>query len=709
MPLPDATSNVPRDGLIAGQYELRSRLGEGGFGVVFEAWDSKLQRRVAIKRIKEGAGASDDPVREARLAASLQHAAFVKVHTIADDGISQAIVMELVPGITIKSAIESAGVDLPTALDWVGQVADAMHDAHASGLVHGDLKPSNLMVEPGARVRILDFGLALRYDALATRSVPVEQPVGTIAYMAPERLHGTRPDAHSDIYALGVILYELTGGARPFAGLNGLALAAAHMQSSSAGWSYPDTASAPLVALIRAMTERLPQQRLGSMAEVRRRLRELDRVPGAAPARWQGARWRKAGAGALLVALLSAGVWQLAPFASALLARAAPYSQALEMRQGLDALKAYDLPGNLDLAERHFIRILEHAPDNAAAAAGMSIRYVLRYAGDDHDEIWLKKADASAQQALQLNEQLALSHVAMGWVRDSQGRHDQALLSFEQALRVDPGDFFAWYGKALVLRHARRHQQAVATLALASARFPQERVFWDELGTNRFEQADYPGAEQAFRRSLALQPDVVAGYANLNAALLYQNKSDEAMRVLQQGLQIRPSARLFGNLGKVLFDRGDYVGAAAAFDNAVSPTRGAPGEYLNWANLGDALLWIPGRKQDAVLAYDKARSLLAVRLARAPDDVLLVSRMGLYAVRAGDAATALPLLERAAALASGNGAAQHRIGLAYELLGYRHKALAAIASARRLGIPASLIEAEPDLVALRRDPAYPAQ
>lgn len=706
MPLPNDTSNLPDGGLIAGQYELRSRLGEGGFGVVFEAWDSKLQRRVAIKRIKDGA--SDDPVSEARLAASLHHAAFVKVHAIADDGINQAIVMELVPGITIKNAIESASVDLPTALDWVGQVADAMHDAHASGLVHGDLKPSNLMVEPGARVRILDFGLALRYDALATRSVPVAQAVGTIAYMAPERLLGARPDARSDIYALGVILYELAGGTRPYAGLNGLALAAAHMQSSSASWSYPDSASAPLVALIRAMTERAPQQRLGSMAEVRRRLRDLGRLPSAAPVRWPTQRWRRAGAAALALAVLGGAAWQFAPFAGALLARTAPYSQALEMRQGLDALKGYDLPGNLDRAERHFTRVLEHAPDSAAAAAGMSIRYALRYAGDDHDEVWLKKADASAQQALQLNQQLALSHAATGWVRDSQGRHDQALLAFEQALRIDPGDFFAWYGKVLVLRHARRYQEALATLASANARFPRERVFWDELGTVRFEQADYPGAEQLFRRSLALQPDVVAGYANLNAALLYQDKSDEALRVLQQGLQIRPSARLFGNLGKVLFDRGDYVGAAAAFESAVSPTRGAPGEYVNWANLGDTLLWIPGRKHEAVQAYEKARTLLAVRLARAPGDVLLVSRMGLYAARAGDAATALPLLAQAAALASANGAAQHRIGLAYELLGYRHKALEAIAHARRLGIPASLIEAEPDLVALRRDPAYPA-
>lgn len=206
-----------------------------------------LQRNVAIKRIKEAVG--NGTLHEARMAASLRHPAFVRVHAIEDDGPTQMIVMELVPGQTVKHITESAGVSLPTALDWVRQVAQAMKQAHDSGLVHGDLKPSNLMVEPEGQVRILDFGLALRFDPLATRSMPLAEPIGTIAFMSPERFQGVAPSARSDVYALGVILYELVSGARPHAGLHGLALAAAHLHSDSACWAYPESANPAVVSL----------------------------------------------------------------------------------------------------------------------------------------------------------------------------------------------------------------------------------------------------------------------------------------------------------------------------------------------------------------------------------------------------------------------------------------------------------------------------
>ena len=178
------------------------------------------------------------------------------------------------------------------------------------------------------------------------------------------------------------------------------------------------------------------------------------------------------------------------------------------------------------------------------------------------------------------------------------------------------------------------------------------------------------------------------------------------MQVLQQGLRVRPSATLYANLGNALFLRADYLGAVAAFEDAVSPTRGAPGEYLNWANLADTLLWIPGREGEARQAYGKARQLLAPILQRAPNDATLVSRMALYAARGGDGGTAAGLLERATQLAPRNAGVHFRAALAYEILGRRDMALRAIARARQLGYPSSFIDAEPDLLALRRDPRY---
>lgn len=700
--------------ILVGHYQLRTRLGEGGFGEVFEAWDGKLQRSVAVKRRKmtEGPAAVDGPMREARLAASLRHAAFVKVHAIEEDGPSQSIVMELVPGQTIKQMITQGPVDLGAALDWSRQVAEAMQDAHDSGLVHGDLKPSNLMVEPGGRVRILDFGLSLRSDALATRSVALAEPGGTIAYMAPECLQGASPAARSDVYSLGVILYELVCGKRPFSDLNGLALAAAHLHSNSATWPYPDNTGAPLIALIGAMTRSEPQQRPGSMAEISRTLHKLASLPEARQDRpgrwhWRPRRWRWLGASVLAASALAVGAWQLAPFAGAYLNRAAPYSQSLALQQGLDALKLFDRRGKLDEAASQFGRVLEHTPDNAAAVAGMSLVQVLRYFSDGRDEVWLQKAAASAQQALKLNNQLALSHLANGWALDGLGRHEQAWKAHDRALQLDPDNFFAWYGKAHALRAAARLPEALQLLAMASKRFPQERVFEDELGSVLISQGDHRGAEQAFRRSIVLQPDAVIAYANLNAALMLQDRQDEALRVLQQGLQIRPSASLYGNLGYVLFMRGDFTGAVDAFEHAVSPSRGNPAEYLNWANLADALLWLPGREQQARKAYGKARALLAPILARTPNDATLASRMGLYAARTGDKTAALKLMAQALSAAPGNAQIQFRAGLAHELLGNRQMALHAILEAKRLGYPSKVLEAEPDLAALRRDPAYP--
>lgn len=699
---------------LPGHYEVRGCLGEGGFGRVYEAWDSKLCRRVAIKCIKhaEAGPGGADLMREARLGASLRHAAFVKVHAVEDDGATQSIVMELVPGQTLKHTLSAGPVARTDALEWARQIAEAMRDAHACGLVHGDLKPSNVMLEQSGTVRILDFGLAHHFDVLATTTLAPSAVQGTIAYMAPERMLGAPLSPQADVYGLGLVLYEMVCGARPFAALDGLALAAAQVQTSSDGWPYPPDADAPLVALIRAMTARQTTQRLASMEQVLERLAQLAAPASfaAAPARTAPRRMppatRKLLAGMLATALLGAAAWSALPHLARIGPALAPFSDAAELESGLAAVKLFDRPGSLDAAEGHFRRILERHPDSAAAAAGMSLIYSQRYLSDKRDETWLQRADASAQRAMQLNDQLALSHIARGWMLDNRGKRDAALLAHAQGLRLDPTNFFAWYGQVTALRRMHRYDDARAKVAEAMRRFPQERVFTDELGSVEYEQANYPAAERLFRRSIALQPDAVFAYANLNAALLRQNRDDEALQVLQQGLQIRPSAKLYTNLGNALFLRQDYTGAAAAFENAVSPTRGAPNDYQNWANLADTLNWIPGREEQARAAYGKARELLAPRLARAPDDVLMVSRMGLYAARSGERAQALPLLRHALALAPSSPDVQFRSGLAFELLGQREDALAAVNTARRLGYPVKFIDAEPDLVALRRDERY---
>jgi len=332
--------------------------------------------------------------------------------------------------------------------------------------------------------------------------------------------------------------------------------------------------------------------------------------------------------------------------------------------------------------------------------------YSLRYYSDNQDEVWGRKCAAAAQQALKLNGQLALAHVAQTRAYEVAGKSDLALQSFVRALALDPNNIFALNGKVNTLRRAQRYDEALGAAQDDRRRFPQERVFADQIGTIKYAQGDFAAAEQAFRASIRLQPDAAFAYANLSASLLSQNRQDEALQVLQQGLQVRPSAWLYGNLGNALFLRNDYVGAAAAFEAAVSGTKGNPGDYLGWANLGDALLWIPGRESQAREAYAQAIALLSPRLTRTPDDVTLVSRQALYMARIGDKAACASLLRHALQLAPEAAYVQFRAGLTYELIGDRPHALAAIIKAEQLGHPLKFIEAAPELVALRRDPVF---
>lgn len=695
-----------------GHYKLLRVLGEGGFGQVVEAWDSRLQRTVAIKRLKPQllAGGPDKLLDEARLAASLRHPAFVRIFSIEGDAAQHSIVMEFVDGRTLRDMAAEGPLPQAQVLAMLLQVADAMAEAHAAHLIHGDLKPSNLMLDTSGAVRILDFGLASRIDPDATESVPVDQAQGTVAYLAPELMLGSAPGVGSDVYALGVVMFELVTGARPFAHLSGLSLAAAHIQSSSAAWVFPPATDPAVAALVRSMTAREPAQRMPSMQAVADALRALAiPMPPATPAAVPPApkRRRKLLPGAVALALLLALGAGAAFAPEGWYRRHTPFfSEASAMREGLRALKNFDSDESIDGAIAHFGAILERRPAHAAAAAGLSIAYCMRHAGDSRDETWLRRADASAQSALKSNDQLALAYTAQGMVRVTQGKHDEALRLVEHALRLDPTDVFALSIKGDVLSRSGRKPEAKAHLEKAIASFPGERRLHDMLGVLLFQQGQYQGAEQSFRRSIAIEPDSVMVYANLSYALLRQDRGDEALQILQQGLQVRPSGSLYTNLGNALFNRGDYVGAAEAFENAVSSSRGNSNTYLRWANLADTLRWIPGREPASRTAYQQAQTLLRPLLERAPDDATLMSRLGLYSARLGEHAEASAMTARAVAADPESPDVRYRAAVVYELAGRRDAALIELGVANRRGYPSNLINAEPDLVALRRDPRF---
>ena len=697
------------------RYQLGKMLGHGGFGDVHEAWDPALQRTVAIKRLKPDLvrDQPDNLLQEARLAASLRHPAFIQIYSLEDDGHSKSIVMELVGGQTLHQLLSTTKLSRDQILDIVCQLADAMAQAHAAGLIHGDLKPANLMIEPSGQLRIMDFGLARQIDPLATESGNMLQTQGTIAYLAPEILNGKQPSTLSDIYAVGVLMYEMMHGERPFAHLHGLALAAAQVQSSCAQWPFSPHADQDMVALVRAICNPDPTARIPTMVAVNKAAQRLsDAEPAATMPPIVSAppisrRPRHAIFLCAVAALLLAGGSIYLSTNENLPRHWLPrMSEAGQISHGMSALRQFDREDSLDIAVENFGAILKKQPQHAAATAGLALAYAMRYANDRSDASWLQRADASAQAALSLNDQLALGYAAKSHVRGQQGRYEESLQLSEHALRLDPSNLFALNTRGEVLIRMQRYAEAENSIAIARKTHPNERLFIDQLGLLRFRQGNYSDAEKVFRESIKTTPDAVYAYANLSGALIRLGREDEALRVLQQGLEVRPNGQLYSNLGTALFSRGDYLGAAKAFEHAVSSSKGNSIAYLRWANLADTLRWIPGRERDSQEAYRRAAALIKPLLERSPENVTLASRMGLYAAKLGDKKTASTLSRKAVTTKPSNADIRFRAAVAFEITGQRDAALAELTNAQQLGYPITLIGTEPDLLALRGDPRF---
>lgn len=213
------------------RYRIESKLGEGGMGVVYRARDTHLNRDVALKIIPPEKVAESTRkqrfIREARAASALNHPNIVTVHDVrSHDGID-FIVLEHVDGRALSEMIPPGGLPLPLALRYATQMADGLAAAHAVGILHRDLKPSNVMITSDGRAKILDFGLAKLVEPAdtapdaPTMAGPITEEgviVGTIAYMSPEQTEGHAVDSRSDIFSLGIVLYEMATGRKPFAG-----------------------------------------------------------------------------------------------------------------------------------------------------------------------------------------------------------------------------------------------------------------------------------------------------------------------------------------------------------------------------------------------------------------------------------------------------------------------------------------------------------
>jgi eukaryotic-like serine/threonine-protein kinase len=221
-------------GTKLGRYEIREKIGEGGMGEVYLAQDTKLDRKVALKILPAEVAAHPDRmkrfVQEAKTASALNHPSIITIYEIEQIDAVNLIATEFIDGETLRQLIRSTPLKLGGVLDIAGQIASALSAAHAAGIVHRDIKPENIMLRRDGIVKVLDFGLAKLTERLPPDSVDTEAPtravvntepgmvMGTVIYMSPEQARGVDIDARTDIWSLGVVLYEMVAGCLPFAG-----------------------------------------------------------------------------------------------------------------------------------------------------------------------------------------------------------------------------------------------------------------------------------------------------------------------------------------------------------------------------------------------------------------------------------------------------------------------------------------------------------
>jgi eukaryotic-like serine/threonine-protein kinase len=279
-------------GRTLGHYRITAAIGAGGMGEVYRATDTKLGRDVAIKMLPAAVAQDAERLarfeREARSLASLNHPNIVTIFSVEEASGSRFLAMELVEGEGLDTLLAPGGLALPRFFEIAVPLADALSAAHERGIVHRDLKPGNVMVTPEGRVKVLDFGLA-KLEAAGSNpnltSTPTEsradltsegQIFGTVAYMSPEQARGGKVDARSDVFSLGVVLYQMVTGERPFQGASAVDMISSILRDTPPPVTDRRADVPPhLARVLRRCLEKDPRDRYQTSRDIYNELRDL--------------------------------------------------------------------------------------------------------------------------------------------------------------------------------------------------------------------------------------------------------------------------------------------------------------------------------------------------------------------------------------------------------------------------------------------------
>jgi len=462
--------------IIAGKYKVIEELGRGGMGVVYKAEDLTLKRTVAIKFLSPDLLGDADHrarfLREARMASALNNPHICTIYEVGDEEGTPYIAMENVTGRPLSETPRPESERGKDVVRLGSQIAGALDYAHGQGIIHRDLKASNVMVTPEGRVKILDFGLAKRFafpgpaEAELSRETITRTGsfLGTIHYAAPEVLRGGPADARSDIWALGVLLYELAVGSLPFSGRTGFELTSAILRDNPA--PLPQRVPNELHAIVLRCLEKDPEKRFQKASEIKEALEAI--AEGGAKGKTAGSfskgqHWMRNallfGAAAVIVLL---AVWMLAVRKTqqpgeretgAFLSTGAQPSLIPEANEYFEKgmmffMHQFDLPRARTMLER----ALEFDPKFAEARAWYGFSFILEIdAGFSNDSGYLYRAEEEIRRALGDDPDSARVHSSLAALYFYQGRKELVFDEAKKALAINPRDLDAkiWQGNAL--------------------------------------------------------------------------------------------------------------------------------------------------------------------------------------------------------------------------------------------------------------------
>ena len=635
-------------GTRLGPYEIVAPLGAGGMGEVYRARDTRLGREVAVKVLPAEVGSSPHRLarfeREAMTVARLNHPNIVVLHSIEEDGGTRFLTMELVEGRSLAALVAPGGLPLVQVLDLAIPLADALTAAHEKGVVHRDLKPANVMVTREGRVKVLDFGLAklAQVDAdlgatqAATLAAPISdagQVVGTVPYMAPEQLRGETADARSDLFSLGVVMYELAGGRRPFAGQSQAEIGSAILRDAppSLASLRPDLPG-ELVHIIERCLEKNPRERVQTALDVLNELRSLRRtLERGAPAPKPVA--DKLASIAVLPFVNRSASADDEYFSDGLADELLSVLARIKGLRVTARTSAFQFKGrNEDLAvigqKLNVATILEGSVRKAGNRVRISVQLVKV---SDGYQLWSETYDRTFEDIFAVQDDIAQSVVKelrrtlLGEEADSQAS-DEAKADVARAARGRATDPEA-HRLGLLARHLLDRltredtAKAVEYLKQALDRDPESALAWLDLSRARANQAGfgwapvaqgYGRAREAAERALALEPDLAEGHSALGWLRMYHDRDWRgAAASYARALELAPrNANVLRRAGVLAGNRGHFGEAIVLYRRALEHD---PLSASGYHNLGLSLHNID-RFEEAEAAFRKTLELSPQRV-----------------------------------------------------------------------------------------------